>query len=45
MIREGTKRLDRPLDELKAEGQTLQDLFAREIVGEQKTSAGPGGAA
>jgi ABC-2 type transport system ATP-binding protein len=34
MIKDGTKRLDRPLDELKAEGQTLQDLFAREVVGE-----------
>ncbi len=45
MIQEGTKRLDRPLDELKAEGQTLQMLFAREIVGEQVPSAGQGGAA
>ncbi len=44
MIQEGTKRLDRPLDELRAEGQTLQDLFAREVVGEQATAVGQEGA-
>jgi ABC-2 type transport system ATP-binding protein len=45
MIQEGTMRLDRPLDELKAEGQTLQMLFAREIVGEQAPSAAQEGTA